>query len=1518
MKKIYVFLAIIIFISQLTINSSAQAPNTWTLKANFGGTARYVAVGFSIGAYGYIGTGYDNTIGAQRDFWEYDPSSNTWTQKADFGGTARMSAVGFSIGTKGYIGTGEDTTSNFVNDFWEYDPSANTWTQKANFGGTARMSAVGFSIGTKGYIGTGEDTTSNFVNDFWEYDPSANTWTQKANFGGTARMSAVGFNIGANGYIGTGFDATISYRNDFWEYDPSVDIWTQKANFGGSARAMAVGLSIGTQGYIGTGWDTISPYDCKDFWEYNPSSDTWTQKANFGGTARREAVGFSIGTQGYIGTGYDGSLKNDFWQYNPSCNFPSSPTNTTPPANQNICSGNSTILSASGTGTLGWYNASSGGTWLHDGTSYTTPILTTSTTYYVQDSTCGPSPTRTSIPVTVNPLPTPTIVGPTSVCATSTENVYTSQASMTNYIWSVSSGGTITAGGTSTNNTVTVTWNTAGSQTVSVNYTNANSCTALAPTVYSITVNPLPTPSIAGPTSVCATSTGNVYITQSGMTNYSWSVSSGGTITAGGTATSNTVTVTWNTAGSQTVTVNYTNANGCTALVPVVYNITVNPLPTPTITGPTSVCSTSTGNVYTTQAGMTNYIWSVSSGGMITAGGTATSNTVTVTWNTAGSQTVTVNYTNANGCTALVPVVYNITVNPLPIPTIAGPTSVCATSTGNVYTSQTGMINYIWSVSSGGTITAGGTLTSSSVTVTWNTAGSQTVTVNYTNANGCTALVPVVYNITVNPLPTPTIAGPTSVCATSTGNVYTSQTGMTNYIWSVSSGGTITAGGFSTSSSVTVTWNTTGSQSVSVNYTNANGCTALTPTVYNITVNPLPTPTITGPTSVCSTSTGNVYTTQAGMTNYIWSVSSGGMITAGGTATSNTVTVTWNTTGSQSVNVNYTNANGCTAPVATTYNVIVNPRPVPTITGPTPVCVGSTGNVYATQAGMSGYTWTISAGGTITTGTGTNVITVTWTTAGVQTVSVNYSNSSGCSALVPTMYPVTVNALPVPVITGPLSVCVGSTGNVYSTQTGMANYIWSISAGGTITAGGTTSDNTVTVTWNIGGSQTISVNYTNTNGCTAAIPTVNNVTVNSLPVPTITGQTSLCVNSGDYNYTTEAGMTNYVWTVSSGGIIDYGFNTNQIQVSWINAGPQTISVTYTSAAGCNPISPTLLDITVNPLPDPAGPIIGPANVCAGSNGVAYSVYPIPNTTTYVWAMPPNATIASGAGTNSITVDFAANASSGDIIVWGNNICGDGQNSPPFSVSVTQLPVPAGNITGPDTVCQGSTGKIYTVPSIYGATGYTWALPTGATAGGGSNSDSITVNFNNTAVSGDITVYGSNSCGRGIVSPNFPETVNPIPTTPTVTNVGDTLKSNIPTGNQWYFEGTFISGATGQTYDATQDGYYWDVLTIDGCPSDTSNHKLIIVTGIDSHYSASINVYPVPNDGRFNVSIIDGFNESFSISVYNTLGVKIYEEINLKVIGSLQVIDLRPLPNGVYTLIFENSQNKVVKKIVVNK
>ncbi|TAL62664.1 MAG: T9SS type A sorting domain-containing protein [Bacteroidetes bacterium] len=304
-----------------TAHSFAQI--AWTQKANFTGTGRYAAAGFSIGAKGYIGTGTDNVLGSpKKDFWEWSQATNTWTQKADFSGAARENAVGFSIGAKAYIGTGKNGSA-YYDDFLEYDPVANAWTPKANFGGTARSGAAGFSIGAKAYIGTGNDGA--LKKDFWEWDQSANVWTQKADFSGTARENAVGFSIGAKGYIGTGKNGG-SYYDDFWEYDPAANAWAPKANFGGAARAQSAGFSSGTKGYIATGSNGVNGNTYyNDFWQYDPVADTWTQKADVGLAGRKMAVGFSIGGTVYFGTGlrFLGSPQyfNDLWEWDPCAAF---------------------------------------------------------------------------------------------------------------------------------------------------------------------------------------------------------------------------------------------------------------------------------------------------------------------------------------------------------------------------------------------------------------------------------------------------------------------------------------------------------------------------------------------------------------------------------------------------------------------------------------------------------------------------------------------------------------------------------------------------------------------------------------------------------------------------------------------------------------------------------------------------------------------------------------------------------------------------------------------------------------------------------------------------------------------------------------------------------------------------------------------------------------------------------------------------------------------------------------------
>ena len=203
-----------------------QPTNVWTQKADYAGGKIYGAVGFSIGAKGYIGTGYKGPDLTQpvQDFWEYDPSTNTWTQKANFGGTARACCVGFSIGAKGYVGVGNDGA--LQQEFWEWDQATNVWSQKTNFGGIARWCASGFSIGTKGYIGTGCSNIAgnSGCKDFWEWDQTTNAWTQKADYGAGAIRDGCGFSVGNYGYIGTGSPnaSKLAPTNYFWQWSDST------------------------------------------------------------------------------------------------------------------------------------------------------------------------------------------------------------------------------------------------------------------------------------------------------------------------------------------------------------------------------------------------------------------------------------------------------------------------------------------------------------------------------------------------------------------------------------------------------------------------------------------------------------------------------------------------------------------------------------------------------------------------------------------------------------------------------------------------------------------------------------------------------------------------------------------------------------------------------------------------------------------------------------------------------------------------------------------------------------------------------------------------------------------------------------------------------------------------------------------------------------------------------------------------------------------------------------------------
>lgn len=211
------------------------ATNSWSQKQIFPGSNRSKAVGFAIDDKGYVGTGSSATgIGNEtNEFWQYDPLTDTWNQKADFAGSPRSRAVGFSIVDRGYIGTGFPIqgSSSEQDDFWEYNPDTDSWTQKANYPGGQTHNGAGFSLGTNnGYIGMGYQDKI----DFWKYDKSNDTWSQILFFEGPARLALTSCSINNKGYLGFGYSVTSSgttYYNDLWEFeDEQISLSTASIN----------------------------------------------------------------------------------------------------------------------------------------------------------------------------------------------------------------------------------------------------------------------------------------------------------------------------------------------------------------------------------------------------------------------------------------------------------------------------------------------------------------------------------------------------------------------------------------------------------------------------------------------------------------------------------------------------------------------------------------------------------------------------------------------------------------------------------------------------------------------------------------------------------------------------------------------------------------------------------------------------------------------------------------------------------------------------------------------------------------------------------------------------------------------------------------------------------------------------------------------------------------------------------------------------------------------------------------
>jgi len=748
-----------------------------------------------------------------------------------------------------------------------------------------------------------------------------------------------------------------------------------------------------------------------------------------------------------------------------------------------------------------------------------------------------------------------------------------------------------------------------------------------------VRMNPLPTASISGTTTVCRNSSSpNITFTgASGTAPYTFTYNiNGGSNTTLTTSSGSSVTVSAPTTTTGIFTYNLVSvqdasSTACSQSQSGSATITVISSPTITNSNTATICSGASPNITLTASASSTFAWTLGTNtGSITGASASNGSTINQTLTNpsnanAGSIVFkTVATSTANGCKSDTSLI-TITVNPTPAITNSITSTICSGASTNITLAASAASTFMWTLGTNtGSITGASASNGASINQTLTNpsnanVGSIIYNVTPTSTTGSCVGNPTAITVIVNPRPAITNSSTASICSGTSPNLTLTANISSTFAWILGTNtGSIAGASASNGDSLNqILTNPSSSNIGSIIYiitpTTSNGSCVGNPTAITVTVNPRPTVTISNTSTICSGASPNITLTASAASTFAWTLGTNTGAISGASA-SNGSTINQTLTNPSNANVGSiiyktvatSNTNGCKSDTSL-ITITVNPIPAITNSSTTTICSGTSTNLTLAASTTSTFAWTLGtntgsiSGASVSNGSSINQTLNNPSNVNIGSIVYNITPTSTTGSCVGSPSTLTVTVNPLPIYNGDRAqtICSGNSTNLLLSSTtvgGLNTYTFTSGFVNGIT-GNLADSSTNSIAQNLISSNSlptwVKYNVTpkfmlNSVSCTGS-SVIDSVLVNPLPSPTIIAPNSICANSTNTISTNNNSSNVFLWNITGGNIIS-GQGTSNINVNWGNGTNATILLKDSiKETGC--VANTSKNISILPLPN---------------------------------------------------------------------------------------------------------------------------------------------------------------------------------------------------------------------------------------------------------------------------------------------------------------------------------------------